>query len=227
MHPVSLCMGLLCAVTICIWAEELQIAEDITGDVMALANKHLLAPYQALASGLRAQILLKRGDTQAGVELLQAWLAMLPIHRQRTLAAELTSSLAEGLGRLGRAAEGLALIDEEIARVGDLEHSYAGPELLRIKGELLATAAEQAPENAEEWLRRAVCCARLQSAAAWESRAATSLSSFYRAKGILAEAEAILMSVDQRFDIWVHSPNFTVESRALRDLSRVLSGIAL
>jgi hypothetical protein len=222
MHPVSLCMGLLCAVTISIWAGELQIAEDITGDVMILANKHLLAPYQALASGLRAQIVLKRGDTQAGVELLQAWLATLPMHRQGTLAAELTSNLAEGLARLGRVAEGLALIDGEVARVGDLEHSYMGPELLRIKGELLGTASEQARENAEDWLKRAVCCARLQSAAAWELRAATSLSSFYHAKGMLAEGEATLMSVDQRSDVWANRPDFAAAARSLSDLSRVL-----
>jgi predicted ATPase/DNA-binding winged helix-turn-helix (wHTH) protein len=223
MHPVSLCMGLLCAVTICIWAEELQIAEDITGGVIAIANKHILAPYQALAEGLRAQIVLKRGDTQAGVELLQAWFATLPMHRQRTLAAELTSSLAEGLARLGRVAEGLDLVNEQIARLGELERSYAGPELLRIKGELLGTASEQARENAEDWLKRAVCCARLQSAAAWELRAATSLSSFYRAKGMLAEAEATLMSVDRRFDAWANSADFTAAARALGDLSRVLS----
>jgi hypothetical protein len=168
---------------------------------------------------------VKRGDTQAGVELLQAWLATLPMHRQWTLASELTSSLAEGLAKLGRAAEGLALINEEIARVGDLEHSYAGPELLRIKGELLGTESDQGRENAEDWLKRAVCCARLQSAAAWELRAATSLSSFYRANGMLAEAEATLMSIDQRFDAWANSPDFTAAAHALSDLSCVLSDL--
>jgi predicted ATPase/DNA-binding winged helix-turn-helix (wHTH) protein len=223
MHPVSLCMGLLCAATICIWAEELQIADDIIGGVVAVASKNLLSPYQTLASGIRAQIVLKRGDTQAGVKLLQAWLATLLTHRQRTLASELSISLADGLARLGRVAEGLALINEEIVRVGDLERSYAGPELLRIKGELLSRASEQARENAEDWLKRAVCCARLQSAAAWELRAATSLSSFYRAKGMLAEAEASLMSVDQRSDVCANSPDFTAAARALSDFSRVLA----
>jgi predicted ATPase/DNA-binding winged helix-turn-helix (wHTH) protein len=222
-HPVSLCMGLLCAVTICIWAEELQIAEDIAEGVMALANKNLLAPYQALGSGLQAQIVLKRGDTQAGVELLQTWLATLPTHRHRTLAAEFTSSLAEGLARLGRVAEGLTLIDKEIVRVGDLEHSYAGPELMRIKGELLTAASQQARENARDWLNRAVWCARLQSATAWELRAATSLSSLYCAEGKFAEAEATLMSVDQRFDGCVNNSDFTMAARALSDRSRALS----
>jgi predicted ATPase/DNA-binding winged helix-turn-helix (wHTH) protein len=221
-HPVSLCMGLICAVTICIWAEELQVAEDLIGRVMALANKHSLAPYQAIGSGLQAQIVLKRGDTLAGVQLLQACLATLPMHRQRTLAAEFTSSLAQGLARLGRVAEGLALIDEEIARVGDLEHSYAGPELLRIKGELLAAASQQAPENAKDWLHRAVWCARLQSAAAWELRAATSLSSLYHAEGMLVEAEATLMSVDQPIDECANSPDFAAAARVLSDRSRVL-----
>jgi predicted ATPase/DNA-binding winged helix-turn-helix (wHTH) protein len=227
MHPVSLCVALSCVVTICVWEGELEIAEDITEDVKALADKYLLAPYQALASGLQAQIVLKRGDTQAGVELMQTWLATLPAHRQLILAGEFKSTLAEGLGRIGRLAEGQTLIDDEIARICDPEHSYAGPELLRIKGELLGIASDEASEIAEDLLKRAVLCARRQSAAAWELRAAISLSSFYRAQGRIAEGDAILASVDHRRDAWAGSPDFAVAARKLRDLSRVVSSRAL
>jgi predicted ATPase len=227
MHPVSICVALSCVVTICIWEGELSIAEDIVEDVKTLADKYLLAPYQALASGLHAQIVLKRGDTHAGVEMMQTWLATLPTHRQLTLAGEFTSSLAEGLGRIGRVTEGQILIDEEIARICDPEHSYAGPELLRIKGELLGIASEQVSESAEDWLKRAVFCAHRQSAAAWELRAAISLSSFYRAQDRIAEGDAILASVDHRRDAWAGGSDFAIAARKLGDLSRVVSNKAL
>jgi predicted ATPase/DNA-binding winged helix-turn-helix (wHTH) protein len=222
MHPVSLCMSLLCAATICIWEEELQVAEDITRRAMTLANANLLTPYQTITSGLQAQIVLMRGDTHTGVELMQTWFATLPIHQHRTLATELTSSFAEGLAQLGKVSDGIALIDCEIARVGVLENSYAGPELLRMKGELLAKLPGEERESAEDWMKRAIFCARLQSANAWEQRAAKSLSSFYREKGMLEEAEATLMSVNKQTDVSSSSADFTAAAHALNDLSRVL-----
>ena len=99
--------------------------------------------------------------------------------------------------------------------------------MLRIKGELLGIASEQVSESAEDWLKRAVFCAHRQSAAAWELRAARSLSSFYRAQDRIAEGDAILASVDHRRDTWAGGSDFAIAARKLGDLSRVVSNKAL
>jgi predicted ATPase/DNA-binding winged helix-turn-helix (wHTH) protein len=216
-QPVPLCQALICAVTICLWAEELQDAERIAERLLSQARRYSLAPYRTIGLGLRGEIAVKRGDAATGVRLLQACLHSLSTHQHRTLAPAVVCSLAEGLAELGRYAEGLSLIDEEIVRVGDVEHSYAGPELLRVKGHLLA-ASRQDFEEAKDYLRHAIECARLQQATAWESRAENDLASLSRGEGKLAGAQRNLPAC--------RSPQEGSYNADLHAVARQLSGLA-
>src|SRR5258708_30886984 len=77
--------------------------------------------------------------------------------------------MAEALGCDGKAAEGLSIIDEALARSDSNEERWCVAELLRIKGELiLRESAPQAATPAEEHFLRSLDWARRQRALSWE-----------------------------------------------------------
>jgi predicted ATPase len=71
------------------------------------------------------------------------------------------------------------------------------PEMMRIKGELLASG--QHSSEAECWFSRSVELAREQSALAWELRTATSLAHLLSRQGRGDEAPRVLRPVYDRF----------------------------
>jgi predicted ATPase len=83
--------------------------------------------------------------------------------------------IAESLGRAGRAAEGLTVIEQAIERCERTNERWLFAELLRLKGELLLPGEKPSRARAEDNLREALDWARRQGALSWELRAATSL----------------------------------------------------
>ena len=86
----------------------------------------------------------------------------------------------EALGRAGNPAQGLAAIDEALARSTRNEENWYRPELLRVKGELILrrageTAEAEAEAEAEELFHQSLEWARRQETASWELRTAISL----------------------------------------------------
>jgi len=77
-------------------------------------------------------------------------------------------------------AQALELIEEARARCAETGEAWYPPELLRAKGEIMLAGGDT---HGITSLEQAIAVARDQGAAAWEARAAASLS---RAKGLLA-----------------------------------------
>src|SRR5262249_9756995 len=86
-HPVSLCMSLTFGVSIFLWRGDLQIVEDLIERLTALAARYSLAIYQASDLGLRGQLLLARGETQSGVEILREALSTMRNARRYILSS--------------------------------------------------------------------------------------------------------------------------------------------
>jgi predicted ATPase len=106
--------------------------------------------------------------------------------------------LAEALGRAGQSADGLAAIEEAIARSERTEEHWTMAELVRVKGELLLL--QGAPgAAAEDHFLQALGWARQQGALSWELRAATNLARLLRNQGRPADAIACLEPVYDRF----------------------------
>ncbi len=108
--------------------------------------------------------------------------------------------IADALGRDGKAAEGLSIIDEALARCERNEERWCVAELLRIKGELiLRDGAPQAATAAEEQFLQSLEWARRQGALSWELRTSTSFARLQRDQGRITEARSLLQSVYDRF----------------------------
>jgi predicted ATPase len=107
---------------------------------------------------------------------------------------------AEAVGRAGHVAEGLAAIDEALARSECTEACWCVAELLRFKGELLLLdGAPDSVGSASDHFFRALDCARRQGAISWELRTAMSLARLQHDQGRTKAAQALLAPIYNRF----------------------------
>jgi predicted ATPase len=198
-HPVTLCIALIWAVSVFIWEGDLASADDYIDRFIAEADKHSLAPYQAVGLGVKGELAVRRGEAEAGIPLLRGALEALHALRYELLTTAFNSALAEGLAMAGRSEQALNTIDETIALVernGDL---FAMPELQRIKADILMTSASPDLTSAEGCLLQSLELAGRQSALAWQLRTATSLARLRLMQNRFDEARAVLAPVYDRF----------------------------
>jgi tetratricopeptide (TPR) repeat protein len=129
----------------------------------------------------------------------------------QSVVTRFMGALADGRRKLGQFDEALIAADAALAnakRCGDLFH---WPDLLRVKGEILADSGDI--DAATAALVEAVETARRQDALAFELRSAVSLARLRTAsKG--ADARELLQSVHDRFDPDERSPDLAA-ARAL------------
>jgi predicted ATPase len=123
--------------------------------------------------------------------------------------------LAACLGAAGEVEEGLATVEEALARCQARDDGWYLAELLRIKGELLAQdAAERSGAAAEACFDAALALAREQGAAFWELRSAVSLARLRMKQGRQRDARRLLAPVHDRF----RDGFATADVRAAREL---------
>jgi predicted ATPase len=104
------------------------------------------------------------------------------------------------LAGAGEVDEGLATVDEALARTERNEERWCVAELLRIKGELLLLqAGPHAVVTAEDLFQQAIDWAGRQSALSWELRAATSLARLRREQARNEAGRELLAPIYARF----------------------------
>src|SRR5262249_41198503 len=136
-HVLSLLYALVqgaCAISI--YSGDLATADrhvNLAGD---LAVKHGLEAWRTWGHAFEGVLLIKHGDSAAGSRLLRAALKGLP-EGALYLNTNLFAELAAGLGAAAQVGEGLAVVDDTLARVERTEEGWCRAELLRRKGELL------------------------------------------------------------------------------------------
>jgi predicted ATPase len=200
-HTVSLCYALcVAACSVPLFTGDLVAVERSLAMLLDYSAKHVLVFWHAWARCLEGALFIKRGDVETGLRLLRTALGEL---REGQLALPSTiflSALAEGLAGVGQVTEGIAAIDEALARSERDEERWYVPELLRVKGELvLREDAPDAASIAEDHFRQALHWARRQGALSWELRAATSLARLWRDQNRTKAAREILAPVYDRF----------------------------
>jgi predicted ATPase/DNA-binding winged helix-turn-helix (wHTH) protein len=200
-HPVSLSTTLTFASTNAIHVGDLTLAERYVKALMDLSARHTLRRWDAIGRCFEGVLLIKRGDIGGGLELLRTAFAHLPQNALSFLNTLFLAEIADALGRDGKAAEGLSVIDEVLARCERSEEHWCVAELLRIKGELIQRkGAPQAATAAEEHFLQSLDWARRLGGLSWELRTSTSLARLQHGQGRIAEARSLLQSVYDRFN---------------------------
>ena len=116
-HPVSLCYCWIFAATVFLLTGDWSEADRIIDRLIACAEKYSLGPYHAVGLGLKGRLSFLRGDTEAGLRLLNTCLYALEAGQHQALTAVLTSDVAIALTRAGRPDEADAAIDKAMACV--------------------------------------------------------------------------------------------------------------
>jgi predicted ATPase/DNA-binding winged helix-turn-helix (wHTH) protein len=129
-HPVSNCLALICVGQVYIWNEDWNTAEALIAELIAYANQNALAPYQAVAQGLKGQLQVRRKQARVGVALLSACLYTLPSTHHQLLKGFFMAALAEGLIALGELRDARIVIDQAAVIGADTMHAA---EIARIQ----------------------------------------------------------------------------------------------
>jgi predicted ATPase/DNA-binding winged helix-turn-helix (wHTH) protein len=198
-HPVTLAIALIWAGSVFLWRGDWSREEEIIDRLASHATKHSLAPYQAVAMGLRGEVEIKRGRPDVGINLLRESLQGVHANRYEMRTGVFMNALAEGLNDLRQHAAALAAIDEAIDLV-ERQGAYLNmPEALRIKGEILANTPGADTQHSEQYLLEAIRWSQEQAALSWELRAAISLASLRLKQGRIEPARLVLAPVYRRF----------------------------
>jgi predicted ATPase len=214
-HAASLCVALHWMTSVSLWAGDLGMAEELIETLLERAETYSLAAFHDLAVGWNGALTLRRGRPEDAIRLFRTSLESLDAIRHRMMKTAFLAELAQALAAAGRREEGLAVIDEAIMRVEQTGEFMYSSEVLRIKGEILASDDVMA----EEFLLRSLACAREQEALSWELRAATSLAGMRRRQGRSTEARAVLAPVYSRFGEGFDTADLMVAKRLLDEIA--------
>ncbi len=208
----TFCIALIWGASVYQWIGDWDAVTRISDRLIDHAAQHALEPYKAVGLGLRGEILVNRGETEHGVDLLRRAVSNLRAERYELYIPAFNRTLAEVLAKAGRLDHALETMDDTIARVRANGKAFDMPELLRIKGELLVRNDDD--QRAEPLFRQATELADRQSALSWRLRAATSLARLLLRHGRRDEAGEALAGTYGRFNEGFGSADL-VEARQL------------
>lgn len=170
-------------------ARDAASAETLARRALDLVEEHGLVFWRSFATLLLGRALAQQGDLSEGLPLLRLGLAA---HRESgtvVMTSHALGFIAEAYAHAGDPVAGLEAADEGLAAVRAADSVWE-PELWRLRGELLATAAkhtatrrrkgginrERDDASPEACFAGALEVARRQGAKSFELRAATSLA---------------------------------------------------
>jgi tetratricopeptide (TPR) repeat protein len=195
---LSLCQALVqAACPLALLTGALPRAERFVTMLTDCATRNAFRFWQIWARSFEGLALARHGDGKAGLPSLEAAIAELRSIEFGVHYTALLAGYAEALGRAGEVGQGLAVIDEALARSERNSERWLVADLLGIKAGLeirrgAFATAENLFEQALDWARR-------QQALSWELRAAVGLARLWRAAGRDAEARTLVASCYQRF----------------------------
>ena len=137
----------------------------------------------------------QRGEATTGIARIRDGLAASEATGARVTTPFYLALLAEALALAGKIEEGLATVDDALAKAAVSGERGWDAEIHRLRGELTGRLPYPDPAKAEESFRTALAIAREQGTRGYELRAATSLARLHRDQGRYGEARDLLAPV--------------------------------
>jgi len=158
---------------------------------IALAEENGFRDWVSSARALKAWAMSELGQAEEAVTELEA----LAGSTATFIQVSKSMLLAQVFMRVGRVAEAIANIDEELVRIEQVGAGSEAPELYRLRGDAVLMSDSRATASAEGCFREAIEIAKGQSAKWWELRATTSLARLLASQGRRDEARAMLAGI--------------------------------
>ena len=218
-HPVSVCISLIYAAPVFLWSGDLERAADFIERLIGYAGRYSLAPYLAVGMAQKGELAVTRGQAGFGAILLRNALETLHAGRHNILTTSFAGALSEGLRKTGQFDEALVIINGAVAQAASSGATFDMAELLRIKGQILATMPQRDLISAANCLMQALAVAREQSALAWELRSATALALLLSGSGQRDQAHDTLAPVYDRFKEGFETADLRIARQLIHDLA--------
>jgi predicted ATPase len=216
-HPLSL-SNALTAITVLLWTGELEAAERHLEWFVSRAETQYFRPFFDVGRGLKAELAIRRGDVESGVETLRECLQNLHAARFGRFTARFNIFLAHGLAATGRHKESIALIDETVQLVEAKGGVPYSPELLRLKGSILLAMPKPRAKDAERCFEQSLELSRNSGSRVWELRTATDLAALWADQGRVKDARGLLLPVFRRFTEGLNTPDLKAAADLLKSL---------
>lgn len=194
---VTYCIGLIWGAAVFKWAGDWAMVENLAEKLVTYSRNHALKTYETVGLGLRGEILIQAGGIESGAELLRSVIAALRADRYDLYVAGFGASLSLTLAASGRLAEAHATIEDILAAVLAQGDALEVPDLLRVRGEILALQGDK--PGAEAAFCEAMAAADRQHALAFRLRAAIGLARLYARHGNKNAAREVLAETYARF----------------------------
>jgi predicted ATPase/DNA-binding winged helix-turn-helix (wHTH) protein len=191
-------ISLVYAPAVFMWCGDEQKAQELIERVINYATRFTLTALVGAGLGLKGEFLVNSGDAATGVALLRRALD-ISSEQKKLGQSHFTTALAAGLAALGQYEAALTAIDRAISLDTGNGNSFYFPEILRIKGDILAAMPQSDGLEAEAWLLRSLNQARSQADLSWELRTAMSLAKLMSEQGRLEQGRNVLADVYGRF----------------------------
>jgi ribosomal protein L20 len=201
------------------WIDDLQQVERNRSGLELAAEKYSLAPFHAVAVGLKGRHLIHVGQTMEGVRHLRDSLEKLRILRYEMLVTDFVAELSVSLARQNERAEALALIDRSIATQLNLKRSLHLPALFLAKGLAFVCGESRQINLAQESFEEAMTFARQQSALSFELRAGLELARLWVDRGQVGRAHDLIGPIYGRFTEGLATPDLILARKILEQTS--------
>jgi predicted ATPase len=183
--------------------EEL-LARERAEEAITVSTEHGFPFWLGYGTTVRGWALAEQGQVEEGITQMQQGLAAFRALRSGVHLPYFLARLAEAYRQGEQAEEGLTVLDEALAVVGQTGERVNEAELYRLKGELtqqklqVASSEVLTPESqaeVESCFLKAVEIARHQQAKSLELRAAMSLVKLWRQQGKQKQAHEMLAEI--------------------------------
>ncbi len=212
-HALTYCSVLgQAACPIAFLAGDLVAATRYGAMLLDHTERHPIRLWHQWARCFNGLLAIKRGDLAPGVALLRRELEQAGEAKFLPRFLLPLGEFAAALGTVGETAEGLALVDETLARCRARDEGWYLPELLRIKGELRLQGG--APDAAADCFVEALTLARQQGALFWVLRSALSAARLEVGRNRASAGRRVLAPVYEAFSEGLE----TADLRAARAL---------
>jgi non-specific serine/threonine protein kinase len=198
-QPTLLCVALAWAAGfVSLSLGELEQADDFGEELVATAYKSSLRPFYAAGLCIRGTLAARRGAPDVAFDLLRPGLAEMQEVRYLLFYPFFRAELALASGAMGRFDESLKEIDDTLRFALETNYRWYVPEILRMKGELLALRGSDDPVLIEDLYRQAMKQGREHQAYFWELTAAANLAGHLHRRRQSADALSVLSSAYNR-----------------------------
>jgi predicted ATPase len=223
-RPATMCRTLAMVFPVFLAAEDFGQSAQCIAQISDLSATYTLLPYRAVATGLEGQWRTLQGKIQEGIPLLREGLEDLRNQHYELLSMDFLCDLSAGLMSIGEHTEALELVEGALdaqRRTGAFLHM---PDLLRVKGLILALRSGADYAEAEKSLLSSIDWATRQSAALFELKAATDLAELLIPQGRMAEAHKHISAALRRTPSEAVSPTHDRARQILNGLQSDAKG---